>query len=147
MATYYRSSGLRTKELKTIQPNMRRFPPHHEVRFAQHLVQLCEAILFNLDGCLKHWKKICDAPRGEYNSKEVSSAKGFLKLWQPIGTQAWLTAVMVDTCCIFRYIEKEAQKPDIIIPDILKYRDIALQKLDIMKTKPYPGKIFEFRLF
>ena len=44
---------------------------------------------------------------------------------------------MVDTCCIFRYIEKEAQKPDIIIPDILKYRDIALQKLDIMKTKPY----------
>ncbi|CAB4032522.1 Hypothetical predicted protein [Paramuricea clavata] len=117
---------------------MRSFPPHHEVRFAQHLVQLCGAILFNLDGCLKHWQKICDAPR-EYNTKEVSSAKGFLKLWQPTGVQAWLTAVMVDTCCIFRYIEKEAQKPGIIIPDILKYRDTALQKLDIMQTEPYPG--------
>jgi hypothetical protein len=80
--------------------------------------------------CLKHWKKICDAPCDEYNSHDVSSAK-------PTGMQAWLTGVMVDTCCIFRYIEKEAQKPDIIIPDILKYRDIALQKLDIMKTKPY----------
>ncbi|CAB3978456.1 Hypothetical predicted protein [Paramuricea clavata] len=129
---------MRTKELKTIKPDMRSFPPHHEVRFAQHLVQLCGAILFNLDGCLKHWQKICDAPR-EYNTKEVSSAKGFLKLWQPTGVQAWLTAVMVDTCCIFRYIEKEAQKPGIIIPDILKYRDTALQKLDIMQTEPYPG--------
>ncbi|CAB4001643.1 Hypothetical predicted protein [Paramuricea clavata] len=138
VATYYRTSGLRTKELKTIKPDMRSFPPHHEVRFAQHLVQLCGAILFNLDGCLKHWQKICDAPR-EYNTKEVSSAKGFLKLWQPTGVQAWLTAVMVDTCCIFRYIEKEAQKPGIIIPDILKYRDTALQKLDIMQTEPYPG--------
>lgn len=141
VATYYRTSGLRTKELKTIKPDMRSFPPHHEVRFAQHLVQLCGAILFNLDGCLKHWQKICDAPR-EYNTKEVSSAKGFLKLWQPTGVQAWLTTVMVDTCCIFRYIEKEAQKPGIIIPDILKYRDTALQKLDIMQTEPYPGKIY-----
>ena len=92
-----------------------------------------------LDGCLKHWRKISDAPCKEYNSKEVSSARGFLKLWQPDGIQTWLTAIMADTCTVFRYIEKEAQKPGIIIPDILKYRDVALQKFDIMKAKPYPG--------
>ena len=138
MATYYRSSGLRTKELKTLQSDVKCFPSHHEVRFVQHLVQLCGAILFNLDGCLKHWRKICDASR-EYSSKEVSTAKGFLNLWQPTRMQAWLTAVMVDICSIFRYIEKEAQKPGIIIADILKYRDVALQKFEMMKTKPYPG--------
>ena len=51
----------------------------------------------------------------------------------------WLTAVIVDICSIFRYIEKEAQKPGIIIAAILKYRDVALWKFDMMKTKLYPG--------
>ena len=36
----YRTSGLRTKELKTLFPRMKSFPAHHEVRFGQHLVQL-----------------------------------------------------------------------------------------------------------
>ena len=46
---------------------------------------------------------------------------------------------MVDICNIFRYIEKEAQKPDIIIPDIIRYRDIALQKLGLLAERHYPG--------
>ena len=46
---------------------------------------------------------------------------------------------MIDICSIFRYIEKEAQKPNIIIADILRYRDIALQKLELLETEPYPG--------
>ena len=55
VATYYRTSGLRTKELKTLFPRMKSFPAHHEVRFGQHLVQLCEAVLDNLDSCRLHW--------------------------------------------------------------------------------------------
>ena len=81
LATYYRASGLRTKELKSAKPSMKVFPAHHEVRFAQHLVQLCDA-LFNLDGCFEHWKKITDSSHsgsGEYERKEINSAKGFLK--------------------------------------------------------------------
>ena len=58
VATYYRTSGLRTKELKNIKPKMKTFPPHHEIRFAQHLIQICEAALHNLDGCIEHWTKI-----------------------------------------------------------------------------------------
>ena len=46
---------------------------------------------------------------------------------------------MVDICSIFRYIEKEAQKPDILIPDIIRYRDIALRKLGLLAERPYPG--------
>ena len=139
VATYYRTSGLRTKELKNIKPKMKTFPPHHEIRFAQHLVQLCEAALHNLDGCIEHWTKITAAPAGEYDKKEINTAKGFLKVWKSNGLQTWLTGFMIDICSIFRYIEKEAQKPNIIIADILRYRDIALQKLELLETEPYPG--------
>ncbi len=139
VATYYRTSGLRTKELKNIKPTMKSFPPHHEIRFAQHLIQICEATLHNLDGCIDHWTNITIAPIGEYDKREVSTAKGFLKVWKSNGLQTWLTAFMADICTIFRYIEKEAQKPNIIIADILRYRDIAIQKLQLLETRPYPG--------
>ena len=46
---------------------------------------------------------------------------------------------MVDICSIFMYVEKECQKEYIILPDILRYRDVALQKLELLKAKPYPG--------
>ena len=32
VATYYRTSALRTKELRVIDPNAKSFPAHHEVR-------------------------------------------------------------------------------------------------------------------
>ena len=53
--------------------------------------------------------------------------------------QVSLTALMIDVCAVFRYIEKETQKPDIIVPDILRYRDIALEKLNLLKDKLCPG--------
>ena len=46
---------------------------------------------------------------------------------------------MIDTCSVFRYIEKECQKPEIIAPDILKYRDIAVDKIEMMEKLSYPG--------
>ena len=36
VATYFRSSSKRIKELEQIRPNARKFPRHHDVRFAQH---------------------------------------------------------------------------------------------------------------
>ena len=69
------------KELKVIIPKMKSFPVHHEVRFAQHLIQLCEAVLSNIDGCRLNWEKIVDAPREEYDGKEKDKARGFLKTW------------------------------------------------------------------
>ena len=46
---------------------------------------------------------------------------------------------MIDICSVFRYIEQECQKPEIIAPDILKYRVIAINKLNMMADMPYPG--------
>ncbi|CAB3999235.1 Hypothetical predicted protein [Paramuricea clavata] len=108
VATYYRTSGLRTKELKTLFPRMKSFPAHHEVRFGQHLVQLREAVLYNLDSCRLHWQKVVDSdPRDDgYGKKEKEKAKGFLK-----------------TCFLQAF----------------KYKDVAMQKLVLMKNKPYPG--------
>ncbi len=139
VSTYYRTSGLRTKELKSIIQKMKSFPAHHEVRFAQHLIQLCEAVLSNLDGCRLHWQKIVDAPSGEYDRKEKDKARGFLNNWHPSSLQTWLTAVMVDICSVFRYVEKECQKNDIILPDVLRYAEVAMHKLELMDVKPYPG--------
>ena len=56
LATFYRVSGLRTKELQNILPEMVTFPRHHEVRFAQHLLQLVLAAIKNIAGCRQHWQ-------------------------------------------------------------------------------------------
>ena len=120
-----------------IIPKMKSFPAHHEVRFAQHL---CEAVLSNIDGCRVYWQKIVDAPREEYDGKEKDKARGFLKTWHASSLQTWLTALVVDICSVFSYVEKEYQKKDIILPDVLRYADVAVQKLELMNIKPYPGK-------
>ena len=140
VSTFYRSTGLCTKELKKIIRKMRSFPAHHEARFAQHLIQLCQAVLHNLEGCHLHWQKVIDAPSAEYEKSEKRKAHDFIKLWQPSSLQTWLTAFMVDICSIFRYIENESQKDKIIIPEILRYRNVALEKLELLVETPYPGK-------
>ena len=147
VATYYRTSGLWTKELRTINPSAKAFPAHHEVRFAQHLIQLCEAVLSNLVSCRMHWAKIVQSPTGEFEKNEKSKTQGFLNVWELSGMQVWLTAFMVDLCSVFRYIEKETQKPHIIVPAILRYRDIALEKIDLLKDKAYPGNTVSKLLF
>ena len=87
VATFYRSSGLSTKELKKIIPRMKIFPGHHDVRFAQHLIQLCQAVLDNLHGCREHWQAIIDAPSRKYERHEKEKARGFVNLWKPCSHQ------------------------------------------------------------
>ena len=141
LATFYRVSGLRTKELKNIMSQMVAFPRHHEVRFAQHLVQPALAALKNMPGCRQHWQKIVNVPSGEYHKKEKAKRAGFAKTWSPSGgMREWLSAFMVDICSIFRYIEKTTQKPDTIIPDVLQYKEMALQKFDLFEDNPYLGR-------
>ena len=141
LATFNRVSGLRTKELRNILPEMITFPRHHEVRFAQHLLQLVLVAIKNNGGCRQHWQKLTDAPRGMYDKKEKAKCTGFFRMWKPFGMQEWLTTFMADICSIFQYLEKSNQKPNTIIPDILCYKKVALQKLNLLEEKPYPGKM------
>ena len=70
LATFYRVSGLRTKELRNILPEIITFPRHHEVRFVQHLLQLVLAAIKNIVGYRQHWQNLTDAPREMYGKKE-----------------------------------------------------------------------------
>ena len=141
LATFYRVSGLRIKELRNILPEMVIFPRHHEVRCAQHLLQLVLAAIKNIARYRQHWQKFTDSPRGIYDKKKKPKCTGFSRVWKPFGMQEWLTTFMADICSIFRYLEKSNQKPNTIIPDILRYKKVALQKLDLLEEKPYPGKM------
>ena len=99
VATYYRTSGLRTKELKTLFPRMKSFPAHHEVRFGQHLVQLCEAVLYNLDSCLSIGRKLLiPIPRTTVmvrkrrRKRKDSSKPGFFQAFKYGLLLSWLTS-------------------------------------------------------
>jgi len=106
LATFYRGSGLRTKELRNI---------------------LTEMIIFHgIAGCRQHWQKLTDAPRGMYDKKEKAKCTGFSRMWKLLDMHEWLTTFMADICSIFRYLEKSNQKPNTIIPDILRYKKVTL---------------------
>ena len=60
--------------------------------------------------------------------------------------QVWLTALMIDVCAVFRYDEKETKKPHIIVPDILRYRDIAIEKLNLLKDKQVTLLVIHFQI-
>ena len=87
LATFYRVSGLRTKELRDILPEMVTFRRHHEIRFAQHLLQLLLPAIKNIAGCRQRWQKLTDAPCGMYDKKEKAKCTGFFRVWKPFGME------------------------------------------------------------
>ena len=79
--TFYRVSGLRTKELRNILPEMVAFPRHHDVRFAQHLLQLVLAAIKNIAGCRHHWQN-SQMRLPECMTKRIKpSVQDFLEQW------------------------------------------------------------------
>ncbi len=46
---------------------------------------------------------------------------------------------MSDVCSVFQILQKHFQKVCIVLPDIMKHRDIALLKLRSMLGTPYAG--------
>ena len=51
LSTYFRTSKNKTKLLRQELQDVKQFPRRHEVRFAQHQLQLIDAILSNIHGC------------------------------------------------------------------------------------------------
>ena len=137
LSTFFRSSPRRTK-LHKEHDQVLAFPTHFEVRFAEHTLNLLEAILNNLEAARKLSTKMTD---GTINSdrKESSSAKGFLRKWGNGTQQVWLTTVMHDLCKTFKNLQKIFQKSDLIILDVLIARDAAIVNLNVMKEMPVPG--------
>ena len=78
----------RMKMLSAQAGNVKQFPRHHDVRFAQHELQLVDAVLNNLPACIKVWEQM-QAPESTSDRKEKAEAKGFLRIWNH--QQKWIT--------------------------------------------------------
>ena len=134
---YYHKSAVRTKELKKVLPIMKAFPTYHNVRFPQHLNNVCIAVLHNQIGCLQHWDNISKS--SDFDTRERKRADGFIKLWKKDGIQSYITSIVSDVCSVFQILQKHFQKVCIVLPDIMKHRDIALLKVRSMLDTPYAG--------
>ena len=106
-----------------------------EVRFAEHLVNVIEAVLHNRDGCIEVWKQIS----AEGTRHEKAEASGFLRKWTTGSNQIWLTALMGDVAKVFKNLQKNFQSDDLILTDVITCRDTAIRKLDLMSNAPCPG--------
>ena len=62
--------------------NVKQFPWHHDVRFAQHELQLVNAVLNNLPACIKVWEQM-QAPESTSDRKEKAEAKVFSENLEP----------------------------------------------------------------
>ena len=136
--SFFRTSPRRTKLLHQENQNCLEFPKHFEVRFAEHTMNLLNAVLHNLEAAEKMFQKMIS---GTVTSerKERSMVRGFLSKWKAGSQQFWLTVVMYDLCAIFQRIQKIFQRSDLILPDIITARDAAMRNLIIMKEMPVPG--------
>jgi len=93
------------------------------IRFAQHQVALIDTVLSNMPGCKMVWEKLEETG----HRKEKAEACGFLKIWK--GRQGWLTELMGDILEVFQTLQKQLQRDDLILCDLLTCRDSALRKL------------------
>ena len=134
---YYHESAVRTKSLKTLLPTMKAYPTYHNVRFAQHINNVCIAVVHNLKGSLQHWTNLSEDQT--MDRRERQKAQGNLNVWKEDGVNAYLTSLMSDVCSVFQTLQKQLQKVSIIIPDIMKFKDVAIQKLTAMTDAPYFG--------
>ena len=55
---YFRTSTVKTKMLEQLKQDAKQFPRLHEVRFAEHFLQLVEAILANMTACKEVWNEL-----------------------------------------------------------------------------------------
>ena len=126
-------------KVSTLNPKgkFREYPAQFDVRFAEHTNNLLDASLQNIESCVIHWEQIISELIGKSKKSKqeqilYSKALGFLKIWKHQKQQLQITAMMRDICGIFQALEKQLQNDDIIIPDVIKYRDQALKKLEII---------------
>lgn len=141
VATFYRSSAVRSGELKLISEKSGkryyRFPEHFEVRFVQHLINLSESVWNNLKAIRTHWRSILNSTSG--NKTEKATVKGFFNLWKEGGDQEYYTALMMDILRQFEKLQKEGQKSMTTLCDIETTKTAVLESLAIIKSNFYPG--------
>ena len=117
--------------------NVKQFPWHHDFRFAQHELQLADAVLNNLPACINVWEQM-QAPESTSDRKEKAEAKGFLRIWNH--QQKWITSLMGDILEIFETLQKKLQRSDLFISDLLTVTGAAVKKLRLMRDGLFLGR-------
>jgi len=144
VATFYRTSAQKIcKAEKDVAITIKRIPAYFDIRFVEHLIQLCKVILNNLPSMRKHWQAIIAKPKPESIKAEKAMAEGFLKVWADENLQLKLSCLMVDLLRHLETLQKDGQKSKITIPDIELSKKTVINRLALMEEKPYPGGVEE----
>lgn len=143
VSKYFRASSRREGDLIAQalsagkeEKSVKRFPRYHEVRFAEHLLNLVNAVLSNLEFMLLHWESVHSSGGSR---TERLQAVGFHKSWMPGSFNYRMTFLMADILLLFTNLQKESQRARITLPDLLLYRDRVCCSLELMENSAYPG--------
>ena len=98
LCTYFQKYSKRKKLLHEKLPDAKEFAAYFEVRFAEHLSQVINTVLHNLESCMEVWK--CIQEGSDRLKRDQDEARGFLTVWNQNGLQVFLTAIIGDVCRI-----------------------------------------------
>jgi hypothetical protein len=139
-STFFRKSKRHAKLLKEKAGNdgkeALQFPSYFDVRFSEHTKNLINAVLSNMKWLREVWS---DLQMNGDSAKERAESSGLQRTWDTNGIYLWLTSLMFDICTIFTTLQKQLQKSDLLLSDVLTCRDAALRKINLMTLQPFPG--------
>lgn len=71
--------------------------------------------------------------------REKPAAAGFVKMWDSEGLQLKQTCLMADITAVLQTLQKNLQKSNLILPDVITLKNNAVRNLKLIVDKPYPG--------
>ena len=131
LATYFHSSGVRTRELHKVATENKlkvlRLPQYFEVRWLQYTSQLLRSILTSIRAILMYLKTSPDA-----------DANGYLKSWLK-KDRLHLSCFLMDVVMLYSRFQMKLQSDGVLVFDLVKERDKFLARLATAKEKPIIG--------
>ena len=119
-----------------------RFPEHFEVRFTEHLRNLCNEVWKNLPSLRAHWLQVL-GPESKSSKSEIATIRGFLRIWKKGGPHEYYTALMLDVLHHFEILQKTCQKSMATVCDIAVSQQSCLDAFTMMESNPFPGGVEE----
>lgn len=125
LASFFRKSGVRTKDLKTAaQSNVLRYPRFFKIRWTEYVFNLLNVILRNYRASIKYF--------------ESKSLKSFLKIWLS-HDRIYFIAFLADILSLLKKFQKNLQSDNINICDVLPLRNDFIASLRSCKTDSLTG--------
>jgi len=82
-------------------------------------------------------KQVWDSFSRHGDGKQEAKARGFLRTWKD--KQIWMTTIMGDVLEIYKVLQKQFQRDDLILCDVLTCRHSTLRKFH--GKLPLSGKV------